>query len=286
MSTTFTFEDAFSEPALINADPKIRQLQDLDRWKAEKAHQLPLEFKVKDVSFGEPSSKKESWFVMQVTANDSSWQVAFGLRDLKELTLNLQRAFPIEAGKVGNHKCIIPKPPINLKRSFWSTSKSIEKVRRMQLEMIRKYMEELLLLPEYIRHSKLIVEFFLHSAPSPPNPTPPPSSIGEPSLSFESSSHPSRPSTPSAIKRIKVKIGDELAFIAHEPQLGLTHLKQLVQEKFSVILGNSFQCPASFKYSELEGCDEIVIEDDEDLEIACKICPMLVLSGQEYKKDL
>lgn len=280
MSTVFRFDDALSQLTVRNDDPKIRELQDLDRWKAEKAHQVPLDFKVNGISFAETLSKKEPRFVMQVAAVDSAFQVTFSLRDIMELTSNLQKAFPIEAGKVGNHKCIIPKPPANLKKSgFWTSSKSVEKLRSMQLEMIQKYVQELLELPEYIRHSKLIVEFFLRSAPSIASPTPPPSSVGETSISFASStsSSSSQSSKEPAVKRIKVKIGDDLILVAYTPESGLKRLQQMVKDKFSAILGDSFQCPTSFKYKEPGSSDEITIEDDEDLEIACRICPALVL---------
>jgi hypothetical protein len=281
MSIAFRFEDAFSELTLRNDDPKIRQLQDLDRCKAEKAHQVPLNFKVNSVSFeASLPKKKEPRFVMQVAAVDSAWQVTFSLRDIKELTANLQKAFPIEAGKIGNHKCIMPKPPVNLKKAaFWSSSKSVEKLRSMQLEMVQKYVQELLDLPEYIRHSKLIVDFFLRSAPSIASPTPPPSSTGETSMSFVSSSS-SESSKELPIKRIKVKIGDELILVGYNPESGFKHLQQSVKDKFSAILGDSFQCPRSFRYKEPGSSDEITIEDDEDLEIACKICPILVLYNQ------
>lgn len=279
-----TLGQAADLDAGLNNDPRIRKMQREDRWRIEKAHQLPLDFLVKSIE-AEPSDDHTHRFVMQVEGASLAWQVHFGLEDLQRLIKDLARAFPIEAGKVGKHERILPTPPPSPRRRFLS-SKVSPKERAALLERIKPAISALLGLPDYIRHCKLVASFFLvnHefcSSTHAPNatPTPPPSTVdmAESSSFFGDSTstgtgdNTSKGTSTAPPLRIKVKVGDEVAMVQCDPAKGFHHFRANVQQKFAQIQGGSFRCPDLLVYTEYPGGDDIVVGDDEDLMVACQL---------------
>jgi hypothetical protein len=188
--------------------------------------------------------------ILVETGKSASWSLRKNTKDFKRFLKAMDTAFPIEAGCVANHKRIIPS--LDMSRGLFTRRPAIA-------ERVNAFLQELLKCPSYILQSKLVTEFLVN---------------GSESLSCMSSSESESCSTSVrssiAKHKLKVKIGEEMALV-FIPSDNVT-MQCLILEtckKFNV------KSPNGFSYQDADG-DNILVVDDEDLEIAVRLNPVLL----------
>lgn len=280
---TFKHLDLSAIPEDPNVNSKIQRLQETDRWRAEKSQSTPLDFKVVSIESDDQLQSDQSTkcaepfqYVMQIEAANTSWQGQFHLKDLIELARNLTKTFPIEAGKVGKHKRILPIPPERPRKSILRAGYS-KKVTQDTLIQVKAYIDSLMTMPKYILQSRLVVDFLLQSFNTTPTPKSPPSpcasAAGDLSSCFESSStRSSSVSEKASVIWIKLKFESGVFMVGASPEKGFEVFQRQVEKKLQHIHDEKIQVPVGYVYKDRMG-DEIVVKDDEDFQIACTLFP-------------
>lgn len=221
---------------------KIARMQEVDRWRAESTATVPIELTALRVLRVGLHGDLE----VEVRTEASSWVMGVLLAKVAEWHKDLEVAFPVEAGKVGKHKSILPVLCPKRMRKGGAA------------EAVQEYADRLLALPKYMQQSKVFVEFFLHNQVS-----------GGPASGAEQG--PQR----GAKTKVKVRIGREMAMVyLTEGECVMEKLREQVRRKFDLDSADEGAC----SYTDAEG-DEIQVLDDEDLQVALQLFPVsLVLS--------
>ncbi len=231
-----------SESGSSKKQAKIEKLQELDWWRADMTKSVPIEL-ANLACFGVHS---DSCDIEVTESNGNKWIFTTSLKQIQKHADDMDLAFPIEAGKQGKHKRILPD--LDLQKRIWR--------KHNDKEQIQKYLDALLKLPEYIRMCQLMVNFFLkgpqHISSIPSN---------------SSVSHSSKASSIDERKyKIKVSHNGDLAMIHLKgPTITMDQVREQVKVKFAIK-----DCPDVFHYLDLEG-ETVTVIDDEDLQIGLSI---------------
>lgn len=235
-----------SDPGDTKRQQMIEKIQEQDRWKTEQIRQVPIA-----ITNLRLTGHTHDYMELAVeTGKATSWTLRKNIKDFKKFVKALDIAFPIEAGLVAGHQRIIPS--LNLSRGLFSRKPRVD-------ERVGSFLRDLLKCPPYILQSKLVTEFFVN---------------GSDSLSSISSSETESCSTSfcsTTVKhKLKIKIGEELALV-FIPSDSIT-MQCLIQETCRKFNAKS---PHDFTYQDADG-DTILVVDDEDLEIAVRLNPIML----------
>lgn len=233
---------------------KIQEIQELDKWRAEQTCTVPIELSQLDL--GECNSEDELKIEV-ATSSHASWSVHLTCGDLQQFCMDLQEAFPVEAGQVGKHKRILPrfdlpKPKKSLFGGKIDHGAQVEQVRKQ----VSTLLAEILKLPSYILQSRVVISCFARKTGKEDQ-------VGQPTE--RSSVMPEK-----SLKKhkLKLRMGDEIAMIhLVEDAVRLEELMKQVETKLA-----PSQPYRSFWYVDDEG-DRVMVEDDEDLRLALLFFP-------------
>jgi hypothetical protein len=253
---------------------KVAAHQEVERWKAHmtsvvagcqivRARTLECDL----------SDKRNPIFELLVENLTGTWHLRKTLLDIRTFTVDLGRAFPVEAGEK-RHGRIIPECPSLGGMAILASPKTKVKLLRRSVD---GFCKTLLNLPPYISRSRIVLDFFLTNSESAMLDNRAPSiqaplavdraSVQSCSISSASSrSHKnSSQQYVGPMHRVKVKYCQEYKLVDYDPSSKFEVYLRSILTKHGISKET-----VDLAYRDEDG-DLILVNDNEDLDVAISI---------------